>query len=343
MTERRGKRAAVEEPAVVADETMDEAPMGADVEGAATEPQAADVVTEAAPEAAEAAAAPEAAPAADDVAAAEEAPAADDAEEPDAEAQGAAPDEVPAAEEAPAAAEPDAAVQAEEQAEAGEPIAAAVAEPAAEPEAPAAPAETGRPARSRDAKASAADAPLRPSGARGLQVRYRTDVVPAMVKQFEYGNPNQVPRLDKIVVNIGIGEALTNAKAIDAASGDLTQITGQKPIVQRARRSIAQFKIRAGNPIGLKVTLRGPRMWDFLERLTMLALPRIRDFRGTPSRSFDGRGNYTLGLREQIAFPEIDYDKVDRLRGLEVSIVTTAKSDEESKRLLELLGMPFSS
>ncbi len=174
-------------------------------------------------------------------------------------------------------------------------------------------------------------------------MRYRSEVIPALIKQFEYANPNQVPRVDKIVVNIGIGEALTNAKAIDAASGDLTQITGQKPIVQRARRSIAQFKIRAGNPIGLKVTLRGQRMWDFLERLTMLALPRIRDFRGTPSRSFDGRGNYTLGLREQIAFPEIDYDKVDRLRGLEVSIVTTAKSDEESKRLLKLLGMPFAS
>ena len=163
------------------------------------------------------------------------------------------------------------------------------------------------------------------------------------MKQFEYANPNMVPGLDKIVVNIGLGEALTNAKAIDAASGDLTMITGQKPIVMKARRSIAQFKIRTGNPIGLKVTLRGQRMWDFLERLTMLALPRIRDFRGTPSRSFDGRGNYTLGLREQIAFPEIDYDKVDRLRGLEVSIVTTAKSDEESKRLLELLGMPFAA
>jgi len=163
------------------------------------------------------------------------------------------------------------------------------------------------------------------------------------VKQFEYANPNQVPRLEKIVINVGMGEALTNAKAIDAASGDLTTITGQRPIVMKARRSIAQFKIRTGNPIGLKVTLRGQRMWDFLERLTLLTLPRIRDFRGTPSRSFDGRGNYTLGLREQIAFPEIDYDKVDRLRGLEVSIVTTAKSDEESKRLLELLGMPFAS
>ena len=147
--------------------------------------------------------------------------------------------------------------------------------------------------------------------------------------------------LTKIVVNIGLGEALTNAKALDAAVGDLAQITGQKPIVTRARRSIAQFRLRTGNPIGAKVTLRGQRMWDFLERLTRLALPRIRDFRGVPSKSFDGRGNYSLGLREQLAFPEIDYDKIDRLRGLEVSIVTTAKTDEESKRLLQLLGMPF--
>ena len=176
-----------------------------------------------------------------------------------------------------------------------------------------------------------------------LRDRYAAEVVPALTKQFEYGNPMEVPRLSKIVVNVGIGEALTNAKAIDAAVGDLAAITGQKPIVTRAKRSIAQFRVRTGNPIGLKVTLRGQRMWDFLERLTMLALPRIRDFRGIPSRSFDGRGNYSLGLREQVAFPEIDYDKVDRLRGLEISIVTTAKSDEESKRLLELLGMPFAS
>jgi large subunit ribosomal protein L5 len=174
-----------------------------------------------------------------------------------------------------------------------------------------------------------------------LRDRYTAEVVPAMTKQFEYRNPMQVPRLSKIVVNVGIGEALTNAKAIDAATGDLATITGQRPIVMRAKRSIAQFRVRTGNPIGLKVTLRGQRMWDFLERLTMLSLPRIRDFRGTPSKSFDGRGNYTLGLREQVAFPEIDYDKVDRLRGLEISIVTTAKTDEESKRLLELLGMPF--
>jgi large subunit ribosomal protein L5 len=176
-----------------------------------------------------------------------------------------------------------------------------------------------------------------------LRERYATEVVPALVKQFEYGNPMQVPRVQKIVINIGLGEALTNAKALDAAVKDLTQISGQKPIVTKAKRSIAQFRVRTGNSIGAKVTLRGERMWDFLDRLTTLALPRIRDFRGTPARSFDGRGNYTMGLREQLAFPEIDYDKIDRLRGLEISIVTTARNDEESKRLLELLGMPFAA
>jgi large subunit ribosomal protein L5 len=176
-----------------------------------------------------------------------------------------------------------------------------------------------------------------------LQERYHSEVVPALQKQFEYRNPMEVPRVTKIVVNIGLGEALQNAKAIDAATGDLAAITGQKPVVTKAKRSIAQFRVRAGNSIGAKVTLRGERMWDFLDRLTTLALPRIRDFRGVPGRSFDGRGNYSLGLREQLAFPEIDYDKVDRLRGLEISIVTTAKTDEESKRLLELLGMPFAS
>ena len=176
-----------------------------------------------------------------------------------------------------------------------------------------------------------------------LHARYTADVVPALQKQFEYTNPMDVPRLTKIVVNIGLGEALTNAKALDAAVGDLSSITGQRPIVTKAKRSIAQFRLRTGNTIGAKVTLRGERMWDFLERLTMLALPRIRDFRGVPGKSFDGRGNFTLGLREQLAFPEIEYDKVDRLRGLEISIVTTAQTDEESKHLLELLGMPFAS
>ena len=174
-----------------------------------------------------------------------------------------------------------------------------------------------------------------------LRQRYLDEVGPALLKEFGYVNSMQVPRLQKIVINIGLGEALQNAKALDAAVGDLSLITGQKPIVTRAKRSIAQFRLRTGNAIGVKVTLRGERMWDFLERLIRLSLPRIRDFRGVPSRSFDGRGNYSLGLREQLAFPEIDYDKVDRLRGLEVSIVTSAETDEESKRLLALLGMPF--
>jgi large subunit ribosomal protein L5 len=177
----------------------------------------------------------------------------------------------------------------------------------------------------------------------GLRLRYEDEAVAALTKEFSYSNPMQVPRLSKIVVNIGLGEALTNSKAVEAAVGDVTIITGQKPIVTKAKRSIAQFKVREGNSVGVKVTLRGQRMWDFLERLTRISLPRIRDFRGVPSRSFDGRGNYSLGLREQLAFPEIDYDDIDRLRGLEISIVTTANTDEESKRLLALLGMPFAN
>ena len=175
----------------------------------------------------------------------------------------------------------------------------------------------------------------------GLRQRYEEEVVPALLKEFDYQNPMMVPRLTKITVNIGLGEAHTNSKAVDAAVADMTTITGQKPVITKAKRSIAQFKIREGNTIGVKVTLRGQRMWDFLERLTRLALPRIRDFRGVPTKSFDGRGNYSLGLREQLAFPEIDYDKVDRLRGLEMTVVTTAKTDEEGQRLLALLGMPF--
>jgi large subunit ribosomal protein L5 len=174
-----------------------------------------------------------------------------------------------------------------------------------------------------------------------LRRRYVDEVAPALQKQFGYTNSMQIPRLSKIVVNIGLGEALQNPKAVEAAVGDLATITGQRPVTTKARRSIAQFHLRTGNTIGARVTLRGERMWDFLERLTRIALPRIRDFHGLPARSFDGRGNYSLGLREQLAFPEIDYDKVDRLRGLEISIVTTAKTDEESKRLLELLGIPF--
>jgi len=177
----------------------------------------------------------------------------------------------------------------------------------------------------------------------GLRQRYRDEVVPAMQREFTYANSMQIPKVEKVVVNIGLGEAIANAKALDAAVGDLTTITGQKPIVTRAKRSIAQFRLRTGMPIGAKVTLRGQRMYDFLERTMALALPRIRDFRGIPTRSFDGRGNFSLGLREQLVYPEIDYDKIDRLRGLEISIVTTAKTDEEGRKLLELLGMPFQS
>ena len=177
----------------------------------------------------------------------------------------------------------------------------------------------------------------------GLRQRYQDEVVPALQREFSYGNSMEIPRLDKVVVNIGLGEAIANAKALDAAVGDLETITGQKPIVTRAKRSIAQFRLRTGMPIGAKVTLRGQRMYDFLERTMALALPRIRDFRGIPTRSFDGRGNFGLGLREQLVYPEIDYDRIDRLRGLEISIVTTAKTDEEGRKLLELLGMPFQS
>jgi large subunit ribosomal protein L5 len=177
----------------------------------------------------------------------------------------------------------------------------------------------------------------------GLRLRYRDEVVPALLREFSYANPMDVPRLDKVVVNIGLGEAIQNAKAIDAAVGDLATITGQKPIVTRATRSIAQFRLRTGMPVGAKVTLRGQRMYDFLERTMRLALPRIRDFRGVSPRSFDGRGNFSLGLREQLMYPEIDYDKIDRLRGLEISIVTTARTDEEGRRLLALLGMPFAA
>ncbi|HEY8921792.1 MAG TPA: 50S ribosomal protein L5 [Candidatus Limnocylindria bacterium] len=175
----------------------------------------------------------------------------------------------------------------------------------------------------------------------GLRRRYLDEVAPAMRREFGYANLMQIPRLEKVVVNIGLGEAIQNAKALDAAVGDLTQITGQKPIVTRAKRSIAQFRLRTGMPIGAKVTLRGQRMYDFLERTMRLALPRIRDFRGISRNSFDGRGNFSLGLREQLVYPEIDYDKIDRLRGMEISVVTTAKTDEEGLKLLQLLGMPF--
>ncbi|MCS7257648.1 MAG: 50S ribosomal protein L5 [Thermomicrobium sp.] len=174
-----------------------------------------------------------------------------------------------------------------------------------------------------------------------LKRQYREEVVPKLMQEFGYPHRFAVPRLEKIVLNIGLGEAVSNPKAIDYAMNDLAAITGQRPVVRRARKSIAGFKLRKGMPIGVMVTLRGNRMWDFLDRLIAIALPRIRDFRGVSARSFDGRGNYTLGLREQIVFPEVDYDKIDKVRGLEVTIVTTARTDVEAKRLLELLGMPF--
>lgn len=171
--------------------------------------------------------------------------------------------------------------------------------------------------------------------------KYKTEVVPALMEDFDYKNVMQVPKLDKIVVNVGLGEALQNSKSLENALGDITQITGQRPVVTRAKKSIATFRLRAGNPIGVKVTLRGKRMWDFFDRLVSIALPRKRDFRGISPNSFDGRGNYTLGFKEQLVWPEIDYDKVDKIRGMEVTIVTTADSDEEGRRLLDLLGMPF--
>jgi large subunit ribosomal protein L5 len=174
-----------------------------------------------------------------------------------------------------------------------------------------------------------------------LKEKYRDDVVPELMKEFGYSNLMEAPKLEKIVVNIGLGEAISNAKALESAVGDLSAITGQRPVVTRAKKSIAAFKLRAGMPIGAMVTLRGARMYEFLDRLIAATLPRIRDFRGVSPNAFDGRGNYTLGLKEQLAFPEIDYDRVDKARGLEMTFVTTAKTDEEGRRLLSLLGMPF--
>jgi large subunit ribosomal protein L5 len=174
-----------------------------------------------------------------------------------------------------------------------------------------------------------------------LKVQYQDEVVSTLMKDFDYRSVMEVPVIKKIVINVGLGEALENAKAIDFATSDIVAITGQKPVVTEARKSIAGFKLREGRPIGLKVTLRGERMWSFLTRLIHVALPRTRDFQGLSPDSFDGRGNYTLGLREQLIFPEIDYDNIDKVRGMEVSIVTTAQTDEEGRRLLELLGMPF--
>jgi len=174
-----------------------------------------------------------------------------------------------------------------------------------------------------------------------LKERYQNEVVPALTKSLNLDNTMQVPRIKKVVVNIGLGEALDNAKALDAAVGDLTLITGQHPVVTKARKSIANFKLREGRAIGAKVTLRGERMWSFLDRLMNVALPRVRDFRGISPNSFDGRGNYTLGLREQLVFPEIEYDKIDKIRGMEITIVTSAESDDHGRQLLQLLGMPF--
>lgn len=175
-----------------------------------------------------------------------------------------------------------------------------------------------------------------------LRERYRKEVVPAMIKEGGYKNPMQVPRLTMIVLNVGLGEAIQNQKALEGATNDLALITGQRPVITRAKKSIAAFRLRSGMPIGVKVTLRGERMYEFFDRLVSAVLPRIRDFQGVPRNAFDGHGNYTLGLKEQIVFPEIDYDKVDKVRGLQISIATTARTDEEARKFLEMMGMPFS-
>ncbi|MDQ0340198.1 large subunit ribosomal protein L5 [Caldalkalibacillus uzonensis] len=174
-----------------------------------------------------------------------------------------------------------------------------------------------------------------------LQEKYRSEVVPSLMQKFNYKSIMQVPKIEKVVINMGIGEAAQNAKVLDGAVSDLEAITGQKPVITRAKKSIAGFKIREGMPIGVKVTLRGERMYHFLDKLFNVALPRVRDFRGVSPKSFDGRGNYTLGLKEQLIFPEIDYDKIDKVRGMDVVIVTTAQTDEECKALLDEMGMPF--
>lgn len=175
-----------------------------------------------------------------------------------------------------------------------------------------------------------------------MQELYKKDVAPALLKDFGFKNVMQVPRLEKIVLNIGLGQDMDNSKGIEAAVADLTQISGQKPVQTKARKSIANFKLREGRVIGAKVTLRGPRMWAFYDRLVNIALPRVRDFRGISANSFDGRGNYTLGIKDQLVFPEIEYDKIDKLRGMEITLVTSAKNDNEARALLKMLGMPFS-
>jgi large subunit ribosomal protein L5 len=174
-----------------------------------------------------------------------------------------------------------------------------------------------------------------------LRDKYQKEVIPALKKEFGYSNIMAVPRIQKVVVNMGLGEATSNAKIIDTGADELARITGQKPVTRRSKKSIAQFKVRKGQPVGTMVTLRGERMWDFLDRLMSIALPRVRDFKGVSPRGFDGRGNYTLGLRDQLLFPEIDYMKVDKARGMNVSVVTTAKTDEEARKLLQFIGMPF--
>src|SRR5512139_1967701 len=174
-----------------------------------------------------------------------------------------------------------------------------------------------------------------------LKDKYKKEIIPVLMERLGYKNVMQVPHLEKVVLNIGLGEAITNAKALESGEADLAAIAGQHPVITRSKRSISAFRLRAGMAIGVKVTLRGDRMWDFMEKLLTITLPRVREFQGVPRDSFDGRGNYTLGFKEQIVFPEIEFDKVDKIRGLEVVIVTTAKSDEEGRNLLELLGMPF--
>ncbi len=174
-----------------------------------------------------------------------------------------------------------------------------------------------------------------------LKERYREEVVPALMKEFGYRNVMEAPRPEKMTVNVGLGEAVSDAKVLDSAVNDVAVITGQRPVITRAKKSISNFKLREGMPIGVMVTVRGGRMWEFMDRLVNAALPRLRDFQGLSPNSFDGRGNFSMGLREQLIFPEIDYDKIDRIRGLQINIITSAKTDEEGKRLLELLGVPF--
>ena len=174
-----------------------------------------------------------------------------------------------------------------------------------------------------------------------LKEKYQNEAISALKKEFGYSNVMAVPKIEKVVVNMGLGEATGNAKIIDTGADEIARVTGQKPVVRRARKSIAQFKVRQGQPIGTMVTLRGDRMWEFLDRLVSIALPRVRDFKGVSPKGFDGRGNYTLGLRDQLLFPEIDYMKVDKARGMNVSVVTTAKTDEEARKLLQFIGMPF--